>query len=146
MSLDPVLLVKLKNISIQWAKLKLHRLQFWPFSNVISHLEQRNVHLLKIWRHWFLILHPPWSSVRDAAQCLRWPIFLGGYQLLGFFSPHQLAFLWMFWFLYYTNDNRFRNLSKINQYMCVTEKRRKAYTIILFQITNPAMQIDLMFY
>ena len=25
--------------------------------------------------------------------------FLDGYQLLGFFSPHRLAFLWMFWLL-----------------------------------------------
>ena len=67
------------------------------------------------------------TSGRDAAQCLRWTNFLGGYQSLGFFSPHQLAFLWMFWFLYYTNDNHLRNLSKINQSTCVIEKRRSLY-------------------
>ena len=34
--------------------------------------------------------------------------------MLGFFSPHQLAFLRIFWFLYYSNDNRLKNLLKTN--------------------------------
>ena len=48
LSLDQILLVKLKNVSFQLADLKLYRLQFWTFSNVILHLEQGNVYLIKI--------------------------------------------------------------------------------------------------
>ena len=66
LSSDQILLVKLKNVSFQNTDLTLYRLQFWTFSNVILHLEQGNVYSIKIWRHWFLLLHPPWSGV----QCL----------------------------------------------------------------------------
>ena len=61
--LDQILLGKLINESFQLADLRLHTLQFWIFSNVILLVEQGNVYLIKIWRHWFLLLHPPWSSV-----------------------------------------------------------------------------------
>ena len=64
LSSDQILLVKLKNVSIQLANLKLHRLQFWPFSNVILYLEQRHIYIIKMWRLWFFLLHPPWSSVQ----------------------------------------------------------------------------------
>ena len=60
-------------------------------------------------------------------------IFLNGYRLLGFFSPHQLAFLRMFWFLYYSNDNRLKNLLKTNPYACVVENRMNILKSFFFQ-------------
>ena len=43
LSLDQILLVKLKNVSFQNIDLTPYRLQFWTFSNVILHLEQGNL-------------------------------------------------------------------------------------------------------
>ena len=68
LSSDQILLVKIKNASFQNTDLTLYRLQFWTFSNVILHLEQGNAYLIKIWRHWFLLVHPPWSSVHWHVQ------------------------------------------------------------------------------
>ena len=48
LSSDQILLVKLKNVSFQCADLKIYRLQFWAFSNVILQLEQGNLYLIKI--------------------------------------------------------------------------------------------------
>ena len=69
LSLNQILLVKLKNVSFQLADLKLYRHQFCPFSNVIHHLELRNVYLIKIWRHQFLLLHPPLEQCAVLVPC-----------------------------------------------------------------------------
>ena len=69
LSSDHILLVKLKNVPFQYADLKLYRLQFWTFSNVILHLEcTGNVYSIKIWWHLFLFVHPPWSNVHWHVQ------------------------------------------------------------------------------
>ena len=53
LSLNKILLVKLKDVFFRLPDLKLYRHQFNTFSNVVHHLKLRNAHLIQIWRHWF---------------------------------------------------------------------------------------------